>query len=542
MKRTPIRSLLCGCLAAITLLTSLAPAAAAAQTSDPGVYAASLSGLSLGGTSKNLTNTTTAMAVTPQAGIYWFGCYRDAYQALNLQYDKTDSGLVLDPMNFQQNELWVLKPAGGIYFTLAPMSHPDYLIAGQTNDHQLRLKRTNSLDASVQWYAVPDGEHVILINRKTGLAMDTAHGSSTTGNRVLNYTRNGFRDAQSWSMIRVSDSTSRIASGSRTTISDGAYAILASSNTSKAVNDQYASKAGNGTAGVVLDTYNAEANEVWIFTHRGNQRYTISPSHCPNICLNVWSASPKAGNQLTLYNYQAGDECSLWEIYRDGSTYSFRNVKTGLWLNLWGNTQVDGNKIVGYHYDGSAAMKWKLQSPSSGSSGGSSSSSGLASSNLGRVSFIKQNPSTCKATAAAMAVNLIMGRNAYSTRSMIASGVLCKNLNGNTYRGSDGAVYRTTYKTDSYVGSLSEVARAVESAVSSGLPIVVAVHKNGGTRHHWIVLVGKDSSGRYLVVDPGRSGSGSMASNTKTMNALGYSFGLTDYSTTHYGYISFART
>ena len=31
MKRTPIRSLLCGCLAAITLLTSLAPAAAAAQ-------------------------------------------------------------------------------------------------------------------------------------------------------------------------------------------------------------------------------------------------------------------------------------------------------------------------------------------------------------------------------------------------------------------------------------------------------------------------------------------------------------------------------
>ena len=78
--------------------------------------------------------------------------------------------------------------------------------------------------------------------------------------------------------------------------------------------------------------------------------------------------------------------------------------------------------------------------------------------------------------------------------------------------------------------------------MSSGLPIVVAVHKNGGTRHHWIVLVGKDSNGRYLVVDPGRSGSGSMASNTKTMNALGYSFGLTDYSTTHYGYISFART
>ena len=39
--------------------------------------------------------------------------------------------------------------------------------------------------------------------------------------------------------------------------------------------------------------------------------------------------------------------------------------------------------------------------------------------------------------------------------------------------------------------------------MSSGLPIVVAVHKNGGTRHHWIVLVGKDSSGRYLVVGPG---------------------------------------
>lgn len=165
---------------------------------------------------------------------------------------------------------------------------------------------------------------------------------------------------------------------------------------------------------------------------------------------------------------------------------------------------------------------------------------GLAAANLSRVSFLRQDRNTCKATSAAMAVNLIVGGNRYSTGDMIYSGVLCRSLDGDLYTGSDKNTYRAAYKTDSYVGSLSELEAAVENALSNGLPIVAAVH-SASTRHHWIVIVGRDSSGNYLAVDPARNGSGSMASQAKSMASMGYSFGLTDYTTPHYGYISFQR-
>ena len=82
---------------------------------------------------------------------------------------------------------------------------------------------------------------------------------------------------------------------------------------------------------------------------------------------------------------------------------------------------------------------------------------GLTASNLGRVPFIRQDRNTCKATAAAMAVNAVVGAGRYATADMIYSGVLCRNLDGEVYTGSDGNAYRVTYKTDGYVGSLGEL-------------------------------------------------------------------------------------
>lgn len=176
-----------------------------------------------------------------------------------------------------------------------------------------------------------------------------------------------------------------------------------------------------------------------------------------------------------------------------------------------------------------------------GGSAAPSMYAGLTAANLGRISFIRQNQNTCKATAAAMAVNVVLGANRYSTADMIYSGVLCRSLDGDVYTGSDGNNYRVTYKTDSYVGNLNELKRAVDAALSQGLPIVAAVH-SAASRHHWVVVVGRDSSGGYLIVDPARSGSGSMASQVKSMSAMGYSFGLADYAQPHYGYISFQRS
>ena len=350
-----LRRLLCAALAALSLVSVLQPAAGAADLE---------AGPSTAGITANVTETTTAlsMAVRMERGLMWIGCYRDVYQALNLQYDQVGQGLVLDYMNFQSNEIWILTPVNStsVYFTLSPLSHPGYYIAGQSNDCQLKLSKTSVSDPAVQWMAIPDGSQYVLVNR-SGLAMDTAHGESATGNPVLNYQRNGYRDAQSWNMIRISESTSTFTPGPRAYPKNGAYGILAASNTSKCLNDQFASTAGNGTAKIVLDTWSKEPNEIVILTDRGNGQYTISPSNAPNICLNCWAADPTDGNQLTLATWREGDQCSLWEVYQAGSYYSFRNVKTGLWLNLWMNRTVDGTKLIGYHYDGTNAMKWKLE-------------------------------------------------------------------------------------------------------------------------------------------------------------------------------------
>ena len=350
-----LRRLLCAALAALSLVSVLQPAAGAADLE---------AGPSTAGITANVTETTTAlsMAVRMERGLMWIGCYRDVYQALNLQYDQVGQGLVLDYMNFQSNEIWILTPVNStsVYFTLSPLSHPGYYIAGQSNDCQLKLSKTSVSDPAVQWMAIPDGSQYVLVNRN-GLAMDTARGESATGNPVLNYQRNGYRDAQSWNMIRISESTSTFTPGPRAYPKNGAYGILAASNTSKCLNDQFASTAGNGTAKIVLDTWSKEPNEIVILTDRGNGQYTISPSNAPNICLNCWAADPTDGNQLTLATWREGDQCSLWEVYQAGSYYSFRNVKNGLWLNLWMNRTVDGTKLIGYHYDGTNAMKWKLE-------------------------------------------------------------------------------------------------------------------------------------------------------------------------------------
>lgn len=169
-----------------------------------------------------------------------------------------------------------------------------------------------------------------------------------------------------------------------------------------------------------------------------------------------------------------------------------------------------------------------------------STSASPVNTNLPRVNYISQGYETCKASSVAMALNLLTGKNSYTTASMGNSN--CRGIDGNSYTASNGATYVATYKTDSYVGSASEQRAAIDKAVNAGIPIVVAVHstRSGYTRHHWIVIVGKSGSD-YLVVDPASGRAGAMSANVKTMSSLNYDFGLTDYGTPHYGYVTFTK-
>lgn len=164
---------------------------------------------------------------------------------------------------------------------------------------------------------------------------------------------------------------------------------------------------------------------------------------------------------------------------------------------------------------------------------------GLVSAYMTKLTFIPQGVQTCKATSLAMALNLLSGSNAYTTEGL--GGAWCYSINKKTYTGADGRSYLASYCLDSYEGSLTDLMKVIDKSVSAGLPVVVPVHnKNGITRkHHWVLLVGKTASD-YQIVDPAAKANGAhISDNIMTMAEAGYEFGLTDYATPHYGYISF---
>ena len=361
-----VRKTCAATLAAITIFNCISPVCAIQTTDEPNDY------LSSGSAIASLEAVGAGGAYF-QDGIYFIACYGDIHMALNNQFRRVSGGAVLDPLNYEDNELWILINTGDHYFTLSPLYAPDYYLAGQLNDTQLRLAKGAS-DFNNQWKAIPDGDHYVLVNRKSGLAIDTAHGKSTTGNPVLNYYKNGYREAQSWTMGRVSECTDRLDPGAITTISNGLYAFLLKTDQSKCLNVQFNVKAGNGTARMCVDTYNGQENEEFYVIHRGNNYYTISPKSSPNVCLNVWAANPIAGSQLTLATYQEGDECSLWIPYKnsDGSI-SWKNKKTNLFMNDYYNRTNDGNPIVSYYFDDTNAGRWIMKDVSVNSNSNSTS-------------------------------------------------------------------------------------------------------------------------------------------------------------------------
>ncbi len=158
--------------------------------------------------------------------------------------------------------------------------------------------------------------------------------------------------------------------------------------------------------------------------------------------------------------------------------------------------------------------------------------------NLDKIRYIRQERKTCKASSVAMALNLLTGSDAYTTGDL--GSALCSSIDGKEYRGSDGAVYTGVYKTDRYAGSLSELTEAIDDALSAGLPVVAAVHstRSGGTRHHWVLIIGR-SGKDYLMADPAWGIAGSIEENSAALSSRHYAFGLTDYDTPHYGYVTF---
>ena len=286
-----------------------------------------------------------------------------------MQYAAGSGGrLVIDGYNGERNELFVLTNRGGGYVTLSPVHAPHCFVATGNLDEQLTIQSADAGSSRVLWQVIANADGTYTFqNKADGRVMDVAHGSTEVGNRVLSYTRNGYAAAQSYHVSCVSGGGG--APSTRASVADGYYALLLTADRNKCVNVQYASTVVD-QASCVVDTYNGEANELFHIVPRGNNLYTLHPKHAEQLCLNALLANPVPGYQMTLHNYEAGDEASLWEIYQVGSAYSFRNYKTKLMLDDYCNGTQDGNKLIAWSYNGDTAQQFYLQSAGDTGSGG----------------------------------------------------------------------------------------------------------------------------------------------------------------------------
>ena len=239
------------------------------------------------------------------------------------------------------------------------------------------------------------------------------------------------------------------------------------------------------------------------------------------------NSEPKSGTQIG--RIPPGGAVTVYSGYGSGNWY---------WLEHGG--------VYGFAYSSYISSS----SPSSPSDPGTSTGNRPLD-NLGRVNYILQNDQTCMATAVAMTLNLIEGTNAHTTANTVLSGtVLCKNIDGNVYNGSDGARYKAVYHGDNYNGNgrLQEQHTAIENAIAAQTPIVVTVHRSDNLewgRKHWVIVVGKDNNGNYRIVDPDDGSGGTMASHVKTMGtekeyALG-AYPNNGSSPISYGYVTFIK-
>lgn len=290
---------------------------------------------------------------------------------LNVQYAKKNGGKVcVDHASLEDNEIWVLKNVDRGYVTLSPKNAPNCYLSGENGfDKQLVIRQCVPSEAIYQWLPIPAGNGYVFKNRATGYVIDSCDGLNTTiGNPFIQYTR-GYDVAQVLFPVRIS-SVNNLTPGVRVTnLVSGNYKVALFNNKNQVWNAQYGLKVG---AGLVCDPYNGEPNEIIYIKAESNGLYSLRFAADHSLCI----APPDVfvDTQLKVSKYDGSLRC-LYEIYKVGNTYCFRNAFTGLMIDDWYCRTATGTRMASVYYNECNAQQFYLTKVSASSSGSTSSSS-----------------------------------------------------------------------------------------------------------------------------------------------------------------------
>ncbi len=324
-----------------------------------------------------------AFAATPALpnGIYVFYSINKT-MGLNVLYKQANGALLgTDKIDGEANEIYILEAVGvSEFFTLRPWHAKNCYVSGNGKGENLTLKSGIPSDRSAHWKAIPIGnnQYVIANRADPSLVIDCCDGlidEEFTGNPYILWNRNNYAPAQSFYPVRISEKTNKLTPSNRIYPKEFTCSFVVSANQSMAINAQYAKGAGTP---VVLDNLSnpAEKNEVVVVTPVKNGLYRLSFQHSPDTCISASDIFPDS--RIVLSSFNKNDPYDLWEIYKVGNGFSFRNAGNLLMFdNLFHRGSV-ANAQISYSYTGGDPQIYFAKQTSSSSSSSSDANESAA--------------------------------------------------------------------------------------------------------------------------------------------------------------------
>ncbi|WP_051353782.1 RICIN domain-containing protein [Atopobium fossor] len=227
----------------------------------------------------------------------------------------------------------------------------------------INVQQFNSNDGRAQrWLIVKmaDGTHKILSAIDPSYAIDL-HGSYTANNTNIELfaVHNGAN--QRWRFISLDiavPGTQPDVAGSLE--SDAMYTIASAQNTDY-VMDVAGGKTDNGT-NAQLYSANGTSSQAFSFVSAGNGYYLLKSAR-GNIALASTDGIPTSGNNAQFWQVNTTDENLQFAIIRNADgTYSFRNVATGLLLDVQGSLRSGANLyLTSFSANPSDTQRFSLQ-------------------------------------------------------------------------------------------------------------------------------------------------------------------------------------
>ena len=197
------------------------------------------------------------------------------------------------------------------------------------------------------------GRITIVSALDSSIVLDISGARRSAGANVQLWRANGS-DAQSFAFIPTKPSVSP---EGQADIAPGYYAISSGVSGSNFLSTGYS--LDNGVKVRLAGPY-YEDNTMWKISRDGDGYYRLE---------NVWSGksldstdgTPIPGRQLQVWTTDLNNPNQKWVITSvTGGAYVFRNVGTGLVVDLRGGVAQDGRAIDGYLPNGTTAQQWRL--------------------------------------------------------------------------------------------------------------------------------------------------------------------------------------